>query len=69
MPAPDHVLDMACRYIKQASLRRLHAMVNPITTYIQVTQKRMSWHAHGTRRDDKNIEKEVTTMNVGAKRP
>ena len=41
-------------------------MVKPITTY--VTQKRISWHGHVMRRDNKNVAKEITTMKVGRKR-
>ena len=39
---------------------RSDAMVKPITTY--VTQKRISWYGHVTRREDTNVEKQVTTM-------
>ena len=42
-------------------------MVKPITTY--VTQKRLSWYGHVSRRDDTNVAKHVTTMMVGGKRP
>ena len=34
-----------------------------------VTQKRLSWYGQATRRDDKNVAKEVTTMKVGGKTP
>ena len=46
---------------------RSDAMVKPITTY--VTQKRISWYGHVTRREDTNVAKQVTTMKVGAKGP
>ena len=42
-------------------------MVKPITTY--VTQKRLSWYGHVTRREDTNVAKKVTPMKVGWKIP
>ena len=46
---------------------RSDVMVKPITTY--VTQKRLSWYGHVTRREDTNVAKKVTPMKVGWKIP
>ena len=42
-------------------------MVKPITIY--VTQKSVLWYGHVLTRDDTNVAKDITTMNVGGKRP
>ena len=42
-------------------------MVKPITTY--VTQKSLLWYGHVMTRDGTNVAEDITTMNVGGKRP